>query len=122
MNSRWPNFHFYLVGCAALLVHCALSAANATNDKLASLPEESRRKLFADMMQREGEKCRSVTRTFYQGQSDDGSTFWSIKCAAGQDWQIMIGSAPAGDIRFLECSVIKVIGGPLCFAAFKKRR
>lgn len=100
-------------------------AANPINDQIAALPEEQRRVIFARMLQREGERCHSVTRTFFQGSSSDGAAFWSIACSGGKDWQIMIkNTAPSdirfGDIRFLECSVLKAIGGGTCFTKFKR--
>ena len=73
------------------------------------------------MMQREGEKCPSVNRTYFQGISKDGAAFWSVSCTGGKDWQLMIKNTAQGDIKMLDCGTIKAIGGGTCFSAFKKK-
>ena len=100
---------------------CAVPvAANPVNAQVAALTEEKRQLIFARMMQREGERCASVSRTFFQGSSSDGAAFWSISCAGGTDWQIMIKNTAQGDIKMLECSVLKAVGGGQCFTKFKR--
>lgn len=59
-------------------------------------------------------------QTFFQGQSTDGSAFWSIACSGGKDWQIMIKNSPQGDMKILECSAVKALGRVGCFTRFKK--
>ena len=71
-------------------------------------------------MQREGERCPSVSRTFFQGSSKDGAAFWNVSCTSGKDWQIMIKNTAQGDIKMLDCATFKVLGGGQCFKAFKK--
>jgi len=104
----------------ALLVSTSLQA-NPINDQVAALSESQRQTIFARMMQREGEKCQSISRAFYQGTSNDGAAFWSVSCTGGKDWQIMIKNTAQGDIKMLECATLKALGGGTCFSTFKKK-
>jgi len=108
----------------ATLVITVTTAANANpiNDQIAALTEEKRQTIFSRMMQREGEKCANVSRTFFQGSASDRSAFWSISCTGGKDWQIMIKNTAEGDIKMLECATLKAVGGGQCFVAFKTKK
>jgi hypothetical protein len=110
----------HLAVSAVYVAWVSSATANPINDQVAALTEEKRQVIFARMMQREGEKCTSVSRTFFQGSSSDGAAFWSISCAGAKDWQIMIKNATQGDIKFLDCSVLKAVGGGQCFTKFKR--
>ena len=112
----------YVGTATAVLALGAISGAvaNPINDQVAALSEEKRQGLFARMMQREGERCTSINRTFFQGSSSDGSTFWSVACAGGKDWQIMIKNTAQADMKLLECSVIKALNAGQCFTKFRK--
>lgn len=120
-HSRPPmRFARSLAVVGLALVASGFADANPINEQVAALTEERRQVVFARMMQREGEHCPSVNRTFFQGTSSDGAAFWSIACAGGKDWRIMIKNSAQGDITLLECSVIKALNAGRCFTKFKK--
>jgi len=99
-GSSLTKLPYVRVATAVLaLVAFSEAAANPINDQVAALSEEKRQGLFARMMQREGERCTSIGRTFFQGSSSDGSAFWSVACVGGKDWQIMIKNTAQGDIK-----------------------
>lgn len=103
---------------AAVLLVAAAPRANPVSDQVSALSEDQRRAVFAKLFQREGERCPSVNRAFYQGRARDGSAFWSVACAGGKDWQVMIRDTPSGDMRILDCAVLKAVGGGRCFKKF----
>jgi len=103
-----------------LLVATALRA-NQINDQVVALTESQRQTILARIMEREGEKCPSINRTFFQGKSKDGAAFWSVSCTGGKDWQIMIKNTAQGDIKILDCRALKAVGGGTCFSVFKTK-
>jgi hypothetical protein len=109
--------HVILCALAAGL-HCSTPRANPVSDQVSALTEDQRRAVFARLFQREGEQCSSVSRAFYQGRAKDGSAFWSVACAGGKDWQVMIRDTPSGDMSILDCAVLKAVGGGRCFKKF----
>ena len=120
MHRQFPKQILHALAVAVLSLPSIGSNANPINNQVVALSEENRQNIFARVMQREGERCPSVSKTFLQGQSSDGAAFWSIACTGGKDWQIMIKNTTTGDMKILECSVLKAVGGGLCFAKFKK--
>jgi len=120
MHVQSLQGHHRLLIAIAIALVSSNSSANPINDQVAALSEAKRQGIFARMMQREGERCPSVNRTFFQGQSSDGAAFWSISCAGGKAWQIMIKNSPQGDMKILECAALKSAGGSRCFTKFRK--
>ena len=95
--------------------------SNEVGTQVAALPEEQRQVFFARVLQREGERCPTVTRTFLQGSATDGAMFWSVACGGGgEEWQVMIANTPGGAGKIIECSVLKLLNGPFCFTKFKR--
>ena len=121
MKVRETIFVKLTAGAMLTLSISTAVRANPINDQVAALSESQRQTIFSRMMQREGEKCQSVSRTFFQGISKDGAAFWSVSCAGGKDWQIMIKNTAQGDIKMLECATLKAVGGGTCFSTFKKK-
>ena len=121
---RFPAPRNIRLPVSAALVAVLTTAANANpiNDQIAALTEEKRQTIFARMMQREGEKCPEVSRTYFQGSASDRSAFWSISCTGGKNWQIMIKNTAQGDIKMLDCATLKAVGGGQCFVAFKSKK
>jgi hypothetical protein len=116
INRRLP------ISVALVSVLTTTAHANPISDQIAALTEEKRQTIFARMMQREGERCSDVSRTFFQGSANDRSAFWSISCTGGKDWQIMIKNTAQGDIKMLDCATLKAVGGGQCFVAFKSKK
>ena len=110
---------FGVASGALLALIPGLVFSNPIHDQTAALPEEKRQVVFARQMQRSGETCPSVTRTVFQGQAKDGSAFWSLCCAGGKDWQLSLPPSAAGQIRYLDCKMIKALKGAACFSKFR---
>lgn len=120
MHIQSRRDHLSFIIAMVIIVFSRASNANPINDQVEALSDEKRQGIFARMMQREGERCPSVSRTFFQGQSSDGAAFWTISCDGGKDWQIMIKNSPQGDMKILECAALKLVGGGRCFTKLKK--
>jgi hypothetical protein len=106
------------IAAAVLALLAPLVDANEVHRQLAALTEEQRQGVLARLLTREGERCPAVTRTFHQGMSKDGASFWSVSCSSEKDWQITFGPAPA-NVRFLDCSTVKRVNGAGCFQKWK---
>ncbi len=109
---RWPVFVFALAAWPAW--------GNPVNDQIAALPEAKRQVLFAKLLSSSGERCPSVSRTFFQGAASNGAAFWSVACNGGKEWQVMVNGDSGGSTRILECSVLKSVGGGACWRTYKK--
>ena len=108
----------WLRGCLismAALVAAANASANPVNARIAALPEVMRQGLFARLL--EDEKCSTVSRTFFQGLSPDGAAFWSVSCANGKNWQVMIKNDSGGSTQYLDCAIGAALGSH-CFKRF----
>lgn len=99
---------------------CAVAGPNKTNDQLLALPGSQRQALFALMLGSSGERCSSVTRTFFQGSSSNGAAFWSVSCAGGKDWQVMVNPDAGGSTKILECSMLRALNAGKCFTKYTK--
>lgn len=91
----------------------------AASADLGAMGEDKRREVLGKLLRRNGESCPAVTRTFFQGRSGDGAAFWSVECSSGKSWQVMFAGRGGTDARLLDCAVLKMLGGPYCFARFK---
>lgn len=103
MLGKCPRFvSGLLIVLASLTTQTA--SADTVIDRIASLTEDKRRLLFARMLTSSGERCSSVSRTFFQGTSRDGAGFWSVACIGGHDWQVMVGNDSGGSTKIAECA------------------
>lgn len=118
MKRKTSNLARFVLGAMLALLVLTAARANPINQQIAALSEPQRQTIFSRMMQREGEKCQSVSRTFFQGTSKDGAAFWNVSCAGGKDWQIMIKNTAQGDIKMLDCAKLKTLGGGACFKPY----
>lgn len=105
---------------AGALACISAAHGNPVGDQLAALPETQRRIFFTRLLQREGERCPAITRTFFQGSMGDGSVVWSVTCDGGKDWLVSIANTPGGEGRYLDCAILKLMNGPFCFTKLKR--
>lgn len=106
---------------AALVLSLFLSAsavANEAHDRLSRMSEAERNKVFAVFMQRSGEPCGRVSKSFFQGLDKKRNAFWSIACSNRQSFQVMIYNDSAGSTKILECSILKTVAKVDCFKKF----
>lgn len=89
--------------------------ANPSHNRLAAMSEGERGRILAKLMDASGEPCGTVSRTFYQGSTDEGQVFWNIKCSQSGDWVVSV--QPDSSTMLLECSVKERLGSP-CWERF----
>src|SRR4030095_1981473 len=111
--------------CLVLLPGLALS--NPTHQRLMGMSSAKRNQVWTILFRDGGEKCGTVTESFYQGsyngtdlgRSYNGAAFWSIRCSSGPDYQMTILNDAAGSTRIMECAVAKLVGNE-CFKTFEE--
>ncbi|MDP2603501.1 MAG: hypothetical protein Q8S00_13050 [Deltaproteobacteria bacterium] len=106
---------FIAVGCLPAF-SASVPNFNPTHTKILALSEAKRSELFT--MWAKGENCGSVTRTFFQGQSQDGTAFWSIQCSNRMVYQVAVYNDKNGSTRVLDCGTLKVIAKLDCFTKY----
>jgi hypothetical protein len=65
-----------------------------------------------------GERCGKVTRTFFQGQSQDGTAFWSVQCSNGVGYSVAVHNDDGGSTKIMECGLMKRVTKVDCFDKF----
>jgi hypothetical protein len=103
---------------AALLSNVGLVFANQAHDTLAGMSEDQRAGAMRTFMERSGEACPSVTRTFFQGFDKERSAFWNVQCSNRKAFVVMIYNDARGSNKILECGVLKAVTGMQCFKKF----
>lgn len=110
--------HSSLLFAITLLVS-ATASANKTHDMLSSRSEEERNRALAQFMERSGERCGQVTRSFFQGmEKKSGKAFWNVRCSNKKSFSIMIYNDRVGSTKIMECSILKAVAGTECFKKF----
>lgn len=120
MHRQFRQRLLQALAAAACVLLSSNSSANPTNDQVAALTEVKRQTVFGKLMRREGKRCPKVDKTFFQGQSKDGTAFWSIACAGGKEWQVIIKDTAEGEMNTLDCAFLKAVGGDRCFKKIRK--
>lgn len=108
-----------LLAAAAALSTSSIAFSNPAHDQIQALGDAKRATFFAAYLTRAGERCASVSRTFFQGMDTRGAAFWNVQCAGGEAWQLMINNDAGGSARYLSCSMLKTMNAGTCFRAFK---
>lgn len=108
----------YMVAVLCAVFCTTMAIANPANDRLKAMPPEKRAGALALFLQQSGEKCPSVSRTFYQGSGKNGDAFWDATCAGGKSWAIQVKNDSVGSTRILDCAVMKALHAGTCFSKF----
>jgi hypothetical protein len=106
-----------LYAVATLAIVLTISAAvlaNSTSDRLAALPPSKQAAILGQVV---GEGCVGKT-AFYQGDSNDGSAFWNVRCTNRQSYSVMISPDAHGSTKVLDCSMLRAIAHTECFVRF----
>lgn len=90
------------------------SFANPAHSQLLSLSESQRKAIFAKYLSSSGEKCGSVTQTFFQGLDHDDRAYWNARCANGNTYMIQVDDDAGGSTKIMDCSLMAALGTP-CF-------
>jgi hypothetical protein len=104
--------------CLALLFVPAAAWGNPAHERLKKLSEGERSAFFQLYLQRAGEVCGRVTRTFYQGATKGGDAFWNVACTSGKAFSIMVKNDATGSSSFTDCAILKAVHASTCFKKF----
>lgn len=113
-----PHIVKIVTGLIAIFLGLAASA-NPAHDQLSAMSEQQRQSVLAELLVKSGERCSSVTKTFYQGSDKKGNAFWNASCAKGDSFVIELNNDATGSTRILSCKVLKAVNAGTCFTKFK---
>lgn len=89
--------------------------ANPAQDRLAAMPEVERSQALAVFIESGGHSCRTVARTFFQGEDAKGNVFWDVECAGGESYVVVIKNDVPGSTRVMSCRRLRAVTGADCF-------
>jgi hypothetical protein len=89
--------------------------ANPAQDRLAAMPEVERSEALAVFVESGGHQCRTVARTFFQGEDAKGNVFWNVACAGGESYVVVIKNDVPGSTRVMTCRRLRAVAGADCF-------
>lgn len=92
--------------------------ANPAQGRLAAMSEVDRSATLAIFVESSGQSCRTVARTFFQGEDDQGNAFWNVECVGGRAYVVQIKNDPSGSTRVLTCGRFQAVSGAACFKPF----
>lgn len=90
-------------------------SSNPSHNALAAMSEGERRRILRKLMETSGERCGTVTRTFYQGSTNEGQAFWDVECSSGGAWMVSI--MPDSSTAFVGCEIKARLRDP-CWEKF----
>lgn len=89
--------------------------ANPAQDRLAAMSEVERSEALAVFIESGGHSCRTVARTFFQGEDAKGNVFWNVTCAGGESYVVVIKNDVPGSTRVMSCRRLRAVAGADCF-------
>jgi hypothetical protein len=89
--------------------------ANPAQDRLAAMPEVERSEALAVFVESGGHSCRTVARTFFQGEDAKGNVFWNVACAGGESYVVVIKNDVPGSTGVMNCRRLRAVAGADCF-------
>ena len=89
--------------------------ANPAQDRLAAMPEVERSEALAVFVGSGGYSCRTVARTFFQGEDAKGNVFWNVTCAGSESYVVVIKNDVPGSTRVMTCRRLRAVAGADCF-------
>jgi hypothetical protein len=97
------------------LIPVSTGRANPAHDRLAAMSELNRSELLAVFVESSGHVCRTVARTFYQGEDSKGNVFWNVECGDGEAYVVQIKNDVPGSTTVINCRRLRAVGGSACF-------
>ena len=73
--------------------------ANPAHQKISGLSEADRGAIFSKLLSGGGERCASISRTFYQGADKQGNAYWNVQCTGAQAYMIQISNNATGSYQ-----------------------
>lgn len=104
-----------LLGLLGGLPGHAAEASNPAQDRMLAMSEVDRSAALLRIVESSGQFCRTVARTFFQGEDAKGNAFWNIECEEGRAYAVLIKNDEKGSTRVLSCQRLTAIGGGECF-------
>ncbi len=89
--------------------------ANPAQDRLAAMSELERSEALAVFIESGGHPCRTIQRTFFQGEDAKGNVFWNVACAGGGAYVVVIKNDVPGSTRVMSCQRLRAVAGADCF-------
>lgn len=93
------------------------STGNVANDRLLALSGVDQAAALAAAVQG---GCHGQYAYYMGIYRKTGQGFWSVRCAGGASYAVMIEPDVVGSTRILECSALKVVAGTNCFEKLKQ--
>ena len=84
-----------------------------------AMSEVDRSEALAIFVESSGQPCRTVARTFFQGEDDKGNVFWNVECSGGHSYVVQIKNDVPGSTRVLTCRRLEAVSGGRCFQKLK---
>ena len=91
------------------------ASANPAHGRLQQMTSGERNTAFAKFLQGGGQRCDSVTRTFFQGSTKSDDAIWNVTCRDGQMFAVLIYNDTKGSSKILSCTTLKAIHAGDCF-------
>ena len=89
-------------------------ARNVANDRILSLTKQQQARILGSAV---GKSCVGKS-AFFMGLGDEGSAFWSVRCANGRTYVVAIAADDAGTTSSASCSTFKAKAHVDCFKKF----
>jgi hypothetical protein len=81
-----------------------------------ALSEKDRRNAFFVLLNSNGESCKEVVRTFYQGSDKpSGDAIWSVECRGGPSYAILVRADAKGSTEIMTCESVRTVRAGNCF-------
>ena len=87
---------------------------NVANDHILSLTKQQQARILGSAV---GKSCVGKS-AFFMGLGDEGSAFWSVRCANGRTYVVAIAADSAGNTSSTSCSTFKAKTHVDCFKKF----
>ena len=84
-----------------------------------AMSEVDRSEALAIFVESSGQPCRTVARTFFQGEDDKGNVLWNVECSGGNSYVVQIKNDVRGSTRVLTCRRLEAVSGGRCFKKLK---
>lgn len=114
-EPRLPPLWRWFVLAVAVSAGASPAWANPAQDRLAAMSELERSATLALFVVSGGNACRTVARTFFQGEDAKGNVFWNVACAGGESYVVVIKNDVPGSTRVMTCSRLRAVAGADCF-------
>ncbi len=105
----------FLIIAVGLLVRAGTLLANEAHRQLMASPEEDRRGAFKLILVGAGERCETITRTYFQGETSRNEAVWNIDCGADGAYSVSIAPDEGGSTKLITCSALQRLKGTECF-------